>query len=111
MSEADGLSFKGGKLTDLCPDADSVEKGVACHRNDTQFPDSPWYKGGWTCRFEPCEGCADYGDHYQCIHGQMSSSAFNKTWAHPEVAAIDVLHDGAWGVMLGHFVSGVLRAA
>ena len=97
MSEADGLSFKGGALTDLCPDAGSAEKGVACHRNNTVFADSPWYKEGWTCRFEPCEGCADYGDHYKCIHGQMSSGAFNKTWAHPEVAAIDVLHDGAWG--------------
>eukprot|EP01051_Picozoa_sp_SAG22_P005294 SAG22_NODE_310_length_12645_cov_20.450183_1_plen_405_part_00 len=97
MSEADGLSFAGGAPTDLCSDPGSAVAGVPCHRNDTHFPDSPWYKGGWTCRFEPCAGCADYGDHYKCIHGQMSSGAFNKTWAHPEVAGIDVLHDGAWG--------------
>ena len=98
MSEADGLSFTGGKLTDLCSDLGSVGvDSVPCHRNNTHFPDSPWYKGGWACRFEPCEGCADYGDHYMCMHGEMSSSAFNKTWAHPEVAGIDVLHDGAWG--------------
>ena len=31
------------------------------------------------------------------MHGAMSSGAFNKSWAHPEVAGIDVLHDGAWG--------------
>ena len=45
-----------------------------------------------------CEGCADYGDHYKCMHGQMASSHWaNTSWAHPERAAIDVLHDGAWG--------------
>ena len=27
----------------------------------------------------------------------MRSSAFNQSWAYPEVASIDVLHDGAWG--------------
>ena len=31
------------------------------------------------------------------MHGAMSSGAFNKSWSHPEVAGIDVLHDGAWG--------------
>ena len=32
------------------------------------------FKGGWTCRFEPCAGCADYGDHYKCIHGQVRAA-------------------------------------
>ena len=54
MSEADGESFTGGNLTDLCAEPGSVSAGgVPCHRNDTHFPDSPWFKGGWTCRFEP----------------------------------------------------------
>ena len=43
MSEADGLSFAGGELIDLCADRGSTAVGgVPCHRNDTHFPDSPW---------------------------------------------------------------------
>jgi hypothetical protein len=92
MAEADGLPFVGGSRTDLCSQPGSTSVGVPCYRNNTHFPDSPWFEGGWSCRFQPCEGCADYGDHYKCMHGQMQSGAFNKSWAHPAVAAVDVLH-------------------
>jgi hypothetical protein len=59
MSEADGVSFEGGKLTDLCADPGSQSAGVPCHRNLTHFPDSPWYShpatfvAGYLCSWVP----------------------------------------------------------
>ena len=87
MVAADGIPFTGGNLTDLCQQGNVVAT-KECNRDHTQFPDSPWYDGGWACRFEPCQACADYGDHNKCMHGQMESSLFKGSWKHPEVAAV-----------------------
>ena len=98
MTSADGLPFSGGSNTTLCAELDTIA-GVACRRNNTAFPDSPWFKDGWACRYDPCVASADYGDHSQYIHGSIHSPAFDREWSVASVssAAVHALHDGSWG--------------
>ena len=96
LAGVDGKPWSGANLTDLCQ-AGGTAAGVECNRPNTHFPDSPWMSHGWACRFANCQACADYGDHNPCVHGAMASPHFNVSMAHPEEAAVHVLHDGSWG--------------
>jgi hypothetical protein len=59
---------------------------------------SPLLPVGTVICVQALKACADYGDHSQCVHGEIQLPQFEGTyWAHPEAAAVHALHDGSWG--------------